>query len=40
MRQLLIGLDVRAGIKPDGFDFHAINCKPYDLPINLSLIHI
>jgi len=31
--QLLIGLVVRAGIKTDGFDFHAINCKPYDLPI-------
>ena len=31
-RQLLIGLDVRAGIKADGFDFYAINY--------LSLIHI
>ena len=28
------GFDVRAGIKADGFDFYAINCKPYSLPIN------
>ena len=34
MCQLLIGLDVRAGIKADGFDFYAINYKPYGLPIN------
>ena len=33
-RQFLIGLDVRVRIKADGFDFHAINCKPYGLPIN------
>jgi len=33
-RQLLIGLDVRAGIKADGFVFYAINSKPYGLPIN------
>jgi len=33
-RQLLIGLDVRAGIKADGFDFYVINCKPYGLLIN------
>ena len=26
--------DVRAGIKADSFDFYAINCKPYGLPIN------
>ena len=34
MCQLLIGLDVRAGIKADGFDFYAINYKLYGLPIN------
>ena len=33
-RQLLIGLDVRVRIKADGFDFYAINCKLYGLPIN------
>jgi len=27
-------IDIRAGIKADGFDFYAINCKPYGLPIN------
>jgi len=30
----LLGFDVRARIKADGFDFYAINCKPYGLPIN------
>jgi len=31
---LYIGFDIRAGIKADGFDFYAINYKPYALPIN------
>ena len=31
---LSTGFDVRAGVKADGFDFYAINCKPYGLPIN------
>ena len=30
----LLGFDVRAGIKADGSDFYAINCKPHGLPIN------
>ena len=29
-----LDFDVRAGIKADGFDFYAIKCKPYGLPIN------
>jgi len=28
------GFDIRAGIKANGFDFYAINCEPYSLPIN------
>ena len=28
------GFDICKGIKADGFDFYAINCKPYGLPIN------
>ena len=28
------GFDIHAGIKADGFDFYAINYKPYGLPIN------
>ena len=32
--QLRIGFDDRASIKADGFDFYAINYKPYGLPIN------
>ena len=31
---LLLGFDVRAGIKADGSDFYAINYKPYGSPIN------
>ena len=31
----LLGFDVRARIKADGFNFYAINCKPYGLPINM-----
>ena len=34
MCQLSIEFDVRSGIKADGFDFYAINCKLYGLPIN------
>jgi len=34
MCPLPTGFDVRTGIKVDGFDFYAINCKPYSLPIN------
>ena len=34
MCHLRIGFDVHAGIKADGFDFYAINYKPYGLPIN------
>ena len=30
----LLGFDVRAGIKADGSNFYAINCKPHGLPIN------
>ena len=30
----LLDFNVRAGIKADGFDFYAIKCKPYGLPIN------
>ena len=29
-----LDFDVRAGIKVDGFDFYAIKCKPYGLPIS------
>ena len=29
-----LDFDVRAGIKAEGFDFYAIKCKPYGLPIN------
>ena len=29
-----LDFDVRAEIKDDGFDFYAIKCKPYGLPIN------
>ena len=28
------GFDIRARIKANGFDFYAINCNPYGLPIN------
>jgi len=28
------GFDIRAGIKANGFDFYAINCKSYGSPIN------
>ena len=30
----LLDFDIRVGIKADGFDFYAINCKSYGLPIN------
>ena len=29
-----LDFDVRVGIKADDFDFYAINCKSYGLPIN------
>ena len=34
MCPLHTGFDIRARIKADGFDFYAINCEPYGLPIN------
>ena len=34
MCPLYTGFEIRAGIKADGFDFYAINCEPYGLPIN------